>query len=510
MLASQKQRFLGEADQSLQTRLFYIKIISASFLKFEEALTNHLAFVAYWLHLQLEKKVDCLADIKDYTIDSSDLNFLRDFTYQEKAKSIRELRIIVSNIIEAQERKDYRTALYHYSNFTIPTICLGCLDLLSQNSLKSYYIEGSLTVIKELYSATRDSSPIASFIFQAIGLTLSALFIPSYDFDVLYEIYDVLDEFGSIINNENDLILSMHYSRLMRFFNDYLIKSSLKSKFDGSYIIAYPPDMMYEVYSQFNKILPSEAFAINTMGSPVHRVYYSFYYMIGRVLDNVFPESRYISQHRFIGPTTVYPFQRSDVYGTYLPHELAYFANYSLRLLAFFSRRMELFNGYMKIKNPFPDKLPENRFHSRKTKKVQEIQITNFRSNILTIFNYPQPIKNRKTYDNRPSYDSYDNESPCSTDSFSSNFNSLFAMDNLGDTDAIDLEFIESKTGSLNPSAFVDLFDVDIDTGLLKSDYDPFTQDWGSGANEDQTPSISITKHLEDRSLLMRDFTKNN
>lgn len=506
ILKSQEQKFYCESERSYHGRIFYTKLIIKSFSKNHEAFTNHLSVIAYWLYLQIEKKLE-FDEGYNSCIKLGDLEFLRDFTYQQKAKSLKELRKIVLKLIEAQQQGDFKRALYHYSNFTIPTICLGSLDLLNQGSLQSYYIEGSLAVIKELYSATNDSSPIASFVIQSISHTLSALFTPTYDFDVLFEIYEVLNEFGPTIRKESDSILSMHYSKLISFFYDYIVNSSLKSKFNKNYVISYPPSMIYEVYNQFNKILPSEVFTINTMDKPVQRVFYTFYFMIGRVLDNVFPESRYLTQHRFIGPTTLYPFQRSDVYGKYLPPDLVYFANYSIRLLSFFTKRMDFFARYMKIMNPFPEKLPENRFHSRKTKKIQELQITNFRTTIIKPWNYPQ-VDKQKSFDSQ--FSTSDNEkSPSSTSSFSTNFNPLFSLNNLTDVDTMNLEFIESKPNCLNSSSYVDLFDVNVESGLLNQDFDPSIKDWREDHDMTEGPIISITKHLEDRSILMKEFTLN-
>lgn len=494
ILKSQMKLFFGENEASLQGRAFFIKFIGESFFKFEESFNSHLCFVSHWLYIQLERKLKT-TEMKKSLLNQNDIDFLHDYTYRQKAISLKYLRKKVLMLIEAQAKKDFKDAMRIYSQITIPTVCLGSLDLVSNESLKSYYIEGSLAVLKELYSSTDDSSPIASFVVQTTDYTFTALFTPSYSFDVLYEVFEVLKEFCPIIENENDEILSMNHQNLISFFDEFLVNGPIKSEYREDYVFAYPPDLIFQLYSRFNKILPSEVFASILMANPVHRIFYTFYYTIGRVLDNVFPESRYLTQHRFIGPTTVYPFQKSDIYGESLPSNLVQFANYAIRVLSFFTRRMDFFNRYMKIMNPFPEKLSENRFLSRKTKKVEEVQITRFKETILQPWNYPQVEMDLDAL-------SMDNESPESTGSFSTNLSSLFSMESATTDELNDFE----HQIPYDEDFPIDLNDV-AESGLLKQDYDPLFKDWRVEPYRIKGPNASFTKHLEDRAVLMQEFS---
>jgi len=506
ILESQQKRFFGETDESLEGRIFYTKLITSSFLRYDEALINHFSIVAYWLYMQLRKRVE---NIQEYSssVNADDLKFLLDFTFRQKANSLRYLSNVVAKLIEAQQQKNFRKAFEYYSHFTLPTICLGGLDLLSKGSLKGYYIEGSLAVIKELYTATEDSSPIAAFVLQSIGHTMSALFIPTYDFNVLYEIFDVLKDFGPILRKENDEILTMHYEKLIDYLDSNVLNSTIKYKKNDEFITSYPSDMIYELYHSFNSILPSEVFTIPTMGNPIQRVFYLFYFMVGRAMDNVFPETRYLTQHRYIGPTTVYPFTIGDIYDENLSPDLIYFANYSLRVLTFFSRRSDFFSRYMKIMNPFPEKLPENRFLSRKTSKVKETQIINFKNSIIRPWNYPHLEKNIDSGPTiQPTLSSSNHDSPSSSHtsgSFSTNFGSLFQMDAL----TFDSNNANDYNESMN-DYFIDLFDFNTESGLLNTDYDPLVKDWKDDTLKTKGPIASIGEHLEDRTLLMKEFTR--
>lgn len=496
ILKSQQKRFFGETEASLQSRIFFTKLLGGSYFKFQESFNNHLCFVSYWLYIQLDKKLKT-TEFKKSLLDQSDIDFLHDYTYKQKAKSLNYLRKQVLNLIEAQTRKDLKEAMRLYSQITIPTICLGSLDLISNESLRSYYVDGSMAVLKELYSSTDDSSPIASFVIQSTSHLLSALFAPSYNFDVLVEVFEVLHEFAPIIENENDEILYMNYHNLMNFFDEFLVNGPIRLEYQENYVFARPPDMLFQLYIRFNKILPSEAFTLNLMKNPVHKVFYSFYYTIGRILDNVFPECRYLTQYRFIGPTTVYPFNREDIYGDdSLPDNLIQFANYSIRLLSFFSRRIDFFNRYMKIMNPYPDKLSENRFQSRRTKKVEEVQITRFKEAILQPWNYPQVETDFDEIN-------INNDSPGSTGSFSTNFSSLFSTD-LTTTNHEILNFKDHRIHDEYSS--IDLNDV-ADSGLLKQDYDPLVKDWKVNPNRIKEPHVSFERYLEDRTVMMNEFS---
>lgn len=515
-LKSQHHCFFQEPRISLGGRLYFVKLINDSFLNFN-MLSSHLTLASVWLHSQLSKKFKALSknnllnddETEDY---ERDLKLLLMASTKFKSECLIFLRDKIIEIMNYQNIKDCIKAFRAYNEISIPTYALQCSDVITQENLKLYYINGSMMVLKEFYASTVDSSPIASFIAQSSFSTQRALFIPNYSFEILYEFFGVVQELKPFITKTNDVYLIDGYYALLEFLKNDLLNTEIRDNYDKSHIVPYPPAQLYTIFHKFYKIIPSQVFTIDTTTSPVHSLFYSFFYTLSRVLDNIFPETRYITQFRFIGPTLMYPYDEDQFYQMLTP-ELLRLGRYSLRVMAFFSRRSEFFWKYMKVLNPFPENLAANRFRSRKA-RIDEVFIDKFKSTILERRHYPQVLlklhdqhhdQHLEQDDDGGENDEAGYPSPASsTDSFSTNFNTMFAL-NLDFSSEFSKINFDTHTELTN--FFGDYDELELEKNfLLKSDYDPLVEDWVEERSTLNADKLSLHKFMEDREVLMRGF----
>jgi hypothetical protein len=496
ILISQTSSFIDESASSLQSRLFYIKMVNKSLYRPKEALITVNSFSVIWLHLQKKKRHEAVGANGDQEYKRT-LDYLIRLATDLKSQTIMLLRELVLEFMEAQRAKDYRTALGIFDRLNSPTISLQSSDIISKSDLKSYYITGSLTALRELHEHTEEESPVTKFVLHSLMQIQRCLFIPCYSSDILEEILEVLNEMEGLINDTNDAMLRRNYDRLVNFFEQDVNNKILAANSTPGKVTSYPASWLYLIFHKFYQIVPSEIYTLNSTDSPTHRVFYSFFYMISRVLDNIFPETRYLTSYRFIGPTSIYPYTRDDLFSG-LSTEHTAFANYSTRLLVFFSRRYDLFFKYMKINNPFPDSLAENRFKSRKL-KIQEVFVTRFRDTILKPHHYPHAKETRSNGTTPPG------SSPLSVESFSGNFNSAYPLHfDLGRSLSLELG---NKQVDNSMTSLLNLFDVD-ESGLLVIDYDPLKAEIVKDLGLTVFDSGDIRNYFEDRTALMKEFIR--
>lgn len=481
-------RFLRETTFSQHGRIFYLNIINQMLLS-EESFSSVLSLSVLWVHMQLKKKYEALGLITQETEQT--LQTLLRIGTMLKSECIMYLRKIVLRLIDAQDANDWKQVMIQYNKVNGPTLCLLSADIITYSSLKHYYITGSLQMLKMLYENTKEDSPQTRFIVKGCLQIHRSLFVPSYPPEVFDEIKSVLNDFEGFIEDTDDEMLLWNYRKLMEFLNEDLDPETLKKRVTPTRVTSYPASLIYLLFWKFYQLVPSEAHTINSCGSPVHKIFYLYIYMIGRVLDNVFPEARYFTQFRFIGVTTVYPYTMDDLNFGMTP-ELRPFLNYGNRLMAYFVIRDDLFNKYLTIDTPFPERLAENRFKSRKL-KVHEEFVTKFRETVLKPWNYPQVGGGVTT----PVSDS-----SRSTESFSSHFNSAYAFD-LGFERALSLEEAEPQMDRFEVPR---LDQVDPATGFLLQDYDPKKDLHGPGLADTVTTIEELRKYQEDREGLMKMF----
>lgn len=486
--------FFGEEPSAVQSRLYFIGLINRSLYADPDAFSAHLTLASHWVHLQLSKKAKALSKGHKITAEEAnvralELEQLSKIAIRSKLKALQILSSSVAKIIEAQKSQDYRTALSTFGKISASTICLQSADILTESSLRFYYINGSVSILNELHSSIQDSSPVVQFIAQSVLVLNRCLFIPNYSSDVFHEFYDTVNELKDFVSDTQDLLLIDQFEDLVDFMKHSLMESSIESFYNPSSVTSYPPTFLYQIFHRFYQIIPSQAMTIVLSDSPIHKLVYSIYYSLARVLDNVFPEVRYLAQYRFIGPTNIYPYDPVELVDS-LPDDLKIYGLYFTRILAFFSRRADFFIKYMEISTPFPENLSENRFASRKV-KVNETFINNFKTTKITKIHFPQVI-------NRGEGDS--NESPASDASFSHNFHASFS---LGLQDITN--FRKYSPDGINANVLQDY--KLLGSGLLECDYDPYLEDWTE--NTKVKSGISVDKFTGDRAVLMKKFIKN-
>lgn len=482
----QLAKFMDETTNSLQARIFYIKLVHHS-LRLPEAFFTNMSFTAAWLYLQLRKKYEAYGDEEHAEV----LQNLQRIATSLKSKALSYLRSLVLNFIEAQSLKDFRSMLRSFDSINPPSLFLQATDVVFEPDLKNYYISGTFAVLKELYDHSTEESPLTRFISLSSMQVLRFLFVPSYSCDVLKEILQTLKSMDTLIEETADKGLIRQYEKIVELLEDDLDPKNIKTNYTPHHVSAYSPSFIFLIFRKFYQLIPSEAFTIDSSSLPTHKVFYSYFYMIGRVFDNLFPESRYFTQFRFIGPSSVYPYRNEDLFAGLSP-QLTELANYSTRLLAFFSRRYALFNKYMKIETPFPSSLAANRCKSRKI-KVDEVFVTNFKSIVLRQHHYPRAHKQRGT--NLTPY-----ESPDTVASFSDDFCTSYPFQ-------FDLERDLILGTCDTPEEAPDLTAVD-KSGLLVNDYDPLKgtmQDLGETVYDKTT----LRCYFEDRSILIKHFIEN-
>ncbi|CDR43111.1 CYFA0S11e00342g1_1 [Cyberlindnera fabianii] len=471
-LFSQRVEFVNETPNSIHARLFYVKMINDSFFKFHESFVSHYPLALCWLTIQMERRL-AAAEFEDPELRRL-TSYLGKLMLHYKSAAIAHLRKCVLSLIDAQEKGNFKACMYHYGEMTIPSISLQVCDILTQNNLKNFYGSGSVVALTSLYDRVPDSSAIASFIASGTIHTHRALFIPNYSPRILNEILLTLKEMSKLVDETDDEYLIHNFEQLIAFFEETLSSEFLDSHFNPEKVTAYSAKTLYTIYHKFNMTIPSEAFCIPLTNGPVHRVIYLYYFMIARVLDNIFPETRYVTKFRFIGPTSIYPFTRQDIYGGIVSDELIYYANYAYRLLAFFSRRSDMFGKYMKIDNHFPDAHAVNRFKSRKL-NVNEEFVNEFKSTVLQQRHYPQIAPT----------DRLDTSAGHSHPAYSFNVDKDTSL----------------NTTQLNAP---NLYDT-LDSGLLRLDYDPLADEIQERPCDEAT-SLSLHKYAEDHKALWKMF----
>ncbi|KAH3685726.1 hypothetical protein WICPIJ_003301 [Wickerhamomyces pijperi] len=515
LLISQTTRFINETDEAINIRYYFTKLLSDSYWQFDGSFKSHFSFTAIWLHIQLKKKYDILKqsdqlDEEEEEQHEKELEALYAVGIRYVHIGVSYLRNIVDSLINAHNSHDYKTAFYLFSKMSIPTYCLQTSDILRENNLKIYYFDGSLNVVNEFFKKTLDASPVANFAAKSAYQVQKSLFIPNYPHQVLYEIRDTLRDFQACveIREPYDLALKENVRRLISFMEEDVLGflEHNDEVISPRSIITHTPKGLFGILFKFFHIIPSESFLVGCTDSNIHKVFYTFFYAIGRVLDNILPDTRYISQYRFIGPTTLYPFNFKDAREGLDP-ELLFFANYSLRVLTFFTRRADFFAKYMVVLNPFPDNLDANRFCSRKA-KVQETFIYEFKKTVISQKHYPHVMDTRYSV---ISPSNLHNNSESS--SFSTNFNTIFAMNMNFEADSLmpngSNQGQQVSTASHDNDEELDLLDTASDTtGFLKSDYDPVPFDWVDvDMDHAKMDPMSLQKYLEDREILMKNFT---
>lgn len=499
-LQSQHLIFFNETQNAIQSRLYYSRLISESFIADASLFASHLLFSSYWIHNQLSTRLRVAVDnnsLTDKEIIEKEVELEKLFKNAmiHKGYVLKFLGNVIAKIIENHSMKDNKTAMLYFAKTSLPTICLQSADILTQDSLRFFFIDGTISVLNELYKGIQDQSPISNFIAKSVLTIHRALFTPNYSYEIFEEFYEFVIDLKPFVLNSKDLHLVGVFNDLIAFLENSIINSNLKAQYNPDFIMAYPPILVYPVFHQFYKIMPSEIFTINLITSPIHKLVYSIFYSLARVLDNVFPEIRFVTHYRFIGPTNIYPYDPIELVQS-LPDELRNFGIYFTRILAFFSRRAEFFNKYMKILNPFPENLADHRFESRKV-KVDEIFIERFKNVKITKKNYPQ-VRSKDLADLSI------NQNNIEEDSFANNFNAPFSL-NMD----FDLSYSRKSSTLSSPGADINILETYkiLNTGLLECDYDPLLRGWiGQPQLE---PMLSFNKFNEDRAIILRYFIRN-
>ncbi|KAH3682323.1 hypothetical protein WICPIJ_006695 [Wickerhamomyces pijperi] len=513
-LPSQSLRFLDEISMSNRMRLMFTKLITDTFDNLLLCFHCHLSMTVFWLHIQL-KRGKPQSGISDLELDQ-----LAQLGHVHLDLDLSSLRLKVHQLIEAQKNNDYRKAMFLYSQIAMPTYFLQTSDILRENSFKVYYFEGALSIIGEFLKNTQDASPLAKFIVGSSYHVQKCLYIPPYNHEVLYEIIDVLRDLQDQAMSQDHQQDNTEALRDLQTLLDFLINDVLlllndeEEKLDPGYILTFSARALYSIVFKFYHFIPPKCFALDSMLDPLQKTLYCCYFAIARVLDNIFPAVRYISQYRFIGPTMFYPFSLQTLRSNMSEEsELLKIMNYFLRLLTYFDRRVDYFITRMDVLRPFPEDLPERRFLSR-TVAVDEEMIQEFNKTAIEPRHYPRALNYEAISCSSSSSTSASISSKNKTDPLSMDFQTMFSRDlSFGNMDFTKLSIEPALNCMVGSTDKIDLLKInhnEKESGLLSFDYDPLKFEWKveSDSADKVGHSMSLTAYIEDRELLIRAFVK--
>ncbi|KAH3681399.1 hypothetical protein WICPIJ_007668, partial [Wickerhamomyces pijperi] len=282
--ASQTIAFTEEPLDVLQIRLYLIKLLTESYFKFHDSFRAHLCLTAIWVHKQLSK---------ENATDPKELEALYLVGMKKLHGCLQLLKERVGSLVKYQRRREYKQALFVYSEMVISTYCIQICDLIREGNLRFYYFEGIFNIINEFLKDTKGASPVGNYIAQSSYLYIQqSLYAPNYPPDVLYEIMDVLQGFKTTVkcrDPEDSMVLS-DIDRLLVFIQDDLLVFLVdKNQQDPDFVLTYSPQKLYYSLHRFYCLFPSQSCVLPTTTNPLHRAYYSIYYAIARLLDNILP-----------------------------------------------------------------------------------------------------------------------------------------------------------------------------------------------------------------------------
>jgi len=333
---------------------------------------------------------------------------------------------------------------------------------------------------------------------HADGLLFTARSVwnPRYNHRALFELLDVVKEFGiKYIDDEDqyndDDLIKVQYGHLVEFIEFAL--NFLEGERSNKHVLCYPVDKIYKLVQLWYQWVPSEIYTFSSKTPSVEKVFYVFWFALADMLEDILVGGRYIFTFLFNGFYLLYPFNKNHLYENMEDENLIKYANYSCRVLAFLSRRKAYIVRNTVLNDPIPAFFDSvDRFKPRSL-DIHERCVTEFKRTKIRPYHYPSEATTSGNLINGVNYyktnDDGDEQDKDTTADLLTGLN----------TD-LDGEASEEATKE------VDLLDVNPDTALLNDDYDPrFTDPIFQTNVVFQNADLNFLNHYhEDRKLIIQ------
>lgn len=227
------------------------------------------------------------------------------------------------------------------------------------------------------------------FIWSSFPKQLIHLYVPPYSSIILFEILQVLNDFGVHIRATGDEHLIYKYEDLCDFLR-YV--ANLLPHANQNCVIAYPPNVLFHMSKRWTLSSPPEAYCILPSMPGTHKVFYTFYHSIASYLDALLPSASFIMHRPFYTSLGLCPYSLDSVLDG-LDKNLGSFALFSIRLLSFMERRRFIIHNFFTVDDPLPDDLEEYRFRSRRVKNLAEVPIKMLNNSRIQWPNYPHCVR---------------------------------------------------------------------------------------------------------------------
>lgn len=299
---------------------------------------------------------------------------------------------------------------------------------------------------------------------HADGLLFTARSVwnPRYNHKSLFELLDVIKEFGAKYiddedqYNDDDLIKSQ-YADLVDYIEFAL--NFLEGDQSNKHVLLYPVDKIYKLVQLWYQRVPSQIYTFGSETPAVEKVFYVFWFVLGELLEDIIVGGRYIFTFLFNGFYLLYPFNKSQLYENFQDEELKQYANYLCRIIAFLNRRKAYIVRNTVLNDPIPAFFDTvDRFKPRSL-DIHERCITSFKNTKIKPYHYPSESTTSGNLTSGTNYYKAQNDLNDQTDSATQLLNNLSAS--LAD------ESSEEAQKDL------DLSNINSATGLLDDDYDP-------------------------------------
>lgn len=271
--------------------------------------------------------------------------------------------------------------------------------------------------------------PTLLILTHVLKSDVAASMIPDYQFEVIKELYEDLNEFKTFINynqgltSENNGYILKAYIEVMSFLKTLIeeiypkfvaINKSYKAKYNledkTNNLVFISPSMLFDLLVKWFNVIPSYACSIGERMTPLKKTFYLFYPAIGIALANVFPllrcvalvDSFYMLYPHCDFNNKLYQFTIDEVSN---PQQYQYLYNLStklIRIINFFTNRQQIINHYLQAHYDFGNchlELVETNDDSSVHNIIRilppkldtkEIMLSNFGINtIINLNNYP-------------------------------------------------------------------------------------------------------------------------
>ncbi|GMM33247.1 hypothetical protein DASC09_005720 [Saccharomycopsis crataegensis] len=250
-----------------------------------------------------------------------------------------------------------------------------------------------------------------------------ASFLPPYNHHCLYEFRDNFISFRDLLCDiEMPLLVAMadNLWDYLQYLIDEIFPILEQNGINDHRFFTTSPKIFHSIYMKYLLMTPPETFVSTSKSSNlslVERILYRYYINLGKILDHIFPQVRYLFIFGFITTYTQYSDDQGHVleeglqsllkYGTYdklfpkscsnrpvdelFKRKIIYHIHYCSRVFGFFRSRNMLLHQGIFFNDPFPESIKNDRLRTRKV-QVNEIQITSFGKTFIHPRNFPHVV----------------------------------------------------------------------------------------------------------------------